>query len=231
MDEVNPLSISPQVAIKRRSRSEFRAFWVDAYHPGIKSPAEIDQLIRDVRAARANAVLVQVRRRGDAYYNRSIEPRAAELRKQPDFDPLAYLIAAAACGPASHRGARLARRHADRHGQRAAGRAGARVSQPRPCRAQRGDVAFGGRRRLACGRGHLVARSRPSGCSAAHRGRRAGSCAQLQGGRHPFRPYPLRGTGVRLQPGQPGALRRGHRRNRYPRAGGSRVAGPGAATS
>ena len=95
MDEVNSLGISPQVAIKRRSRSEFRAFWVDAYHPGIKSPAEIDQLIRDVRAARANAVLVQVRRRGDAYYNRSIEPRAAELRKQPDFDPLAYLIAAA----------------------------------------------------------------------------------------------------------------------------------------
>ena len=95
MDEVKTSGISPRVAIKRRSRSEFRAFWVDAYHAGIKSPAEIDQLIRDVRAARANAVLVQVRRRGDAYYNRSIEPRAAELRKQPDFDPLAHLIEAA----------------------------------------------------------------------------------------------------------------------------------------
>ena len=77
------------------SRSEFRAFWVDAFHAGIKSRAEVDQLIRDVRAARANAVLVQVRRRGDAYYNRSIEPRAPELRKQPDYDPLAYLIEAA----------------------------------------------------------------------------------------------------------------------------------------
>ena len=95
MDEVNPLGILQQAATKKRSRSEFRAFWVDAFHAGIKSPGEIDQLIRDVRAARANAVLVQVRRRGDAYYNRSIEPRAAELRKQPDFDPLAYLIEAA----------------------------------------------------------------------------------------------------------------------------------------
>ena len=95
MDEVNALSATRQVVTKKRSRSEFRAFWVDAFHAGIKSPAEIDQLIRDVRAARANAVLVQVRRRGDAYYNRSIEPRAPELRKQPDYDPLAYLIAAA----------------------------------------------------------------------------------------------------------------------------------------
>ena len=95
MDEVNPLPASRQVAAKQVSRSEFRAFWVDAFHAGIKSRAEVDQLIRDVRAARANAVLVQVRRRGDAYYNRSIEPRAPELQKQPAYDPLAYLIEAA----------------------------------------------------------------------------------------------------------------------------------------
>ena len=95
MDEVNLLGTSPQVVTKKRSRAEFRAFWVDAFHGGIKSRAEVDQLIRDVRAARANAVLVQVRRRGDAYFNHSIEPRAAELRKQPDYDPLAYLIEAA----------------------------------------------------------------------------------------------------------------------------------------
>ena len=95
MDEVNPLGISQQVVMKKRSRPEFRAFWVDAFHPGIKSREEIDQLIRDVWAARANAVLVQVRRRGDAYYNARIEPRAAELRKEADFDPLAYLIEAA----------------------------------------------------------------------------------------------------------------------------------------
>jgi uncharacterized lipoprotein YddW (UPF0748 family) len=92
MDDLEPLSATRQVAAKKVSRSEFRAFWVDAFHAGIKSRAEVDQLIRDVRSARANAVLVQVRRRGDAYYNCSIEPRAPELRKQPDYDPLAYLI-------------------------------------------------------------------------------------------------------------------------------------------
>ena len=89
----------PSHSRSRRSggrRSEFRAFWVDAFHAGIKSPAEIDQLIRDVRAARANAVLVQVRRRGDAYYNRSIEPRARRAAETAGLSiRLAYLIEAA----------------------------------------------------------------------------------------------------------------------------------------
>jgi uncharacterized lipoprotein YddW (UPF0748 family) len=95
MNEVDAMASPGLVATKKRSRAEYRAFWVDAFHAGIKSPAEIDQLIRDVRAARANVLLVQVRRRGDAYFNCTVEPRAAELRKQPDFDPLACLIEAA----------------------------------------------------------------------------------------------------------------------------------------
>lgn len=74
------------------NRPQFRAFWVDAFHPGIKSPQETDALIRDMAASNVNAVLVQVRRRGDAYYNKTIEPRSAELRKQPDYDPLADVI-------------------------------------------------------------------------------------------------------------------------------------------
>jgi uncharacterized lipoprotein YddW (UPF0748 family) len=73
-------------------RPQFRAFWVDAFHPGIKSPQEVDALIRDMQASNVNAVLVQLRRRGDAYYNKTIEPRSAELRKTPNYDPLAYLI-------------------------------------------------------------------------------------------------------------------------------------------
>ncbi len=74
------------------TRPELRAFWVDAFHPGIKSPQEIDQLVRDLQAAHANAVFAQVRKRGDAYFNLTIEPRAAELSRLPDFDPLADLI-------------------------------------------------------------------------------------------------------------------------------------------
>ncbi len=64
-------------------RAEFRAFWVDAFHPGIKSPAEADKLIADVQAANANAVVVQVRRRGDALYNLGFEPAPPSWRSCP----------------------------------------------------------------------------------------------------------------------------------------------------
>lgn len=84
----SPIPTAPTGA----NRPELRAFWVDAFHPGIKSPPEVDKLIQDMQAANANAVIVQVRRRADAYYNQTIEPRSDELKKLPDYDPLAYLI-------------------------------------------------------------------------------------------------------------------------------------------
>ncbi len=75
---------------------EIRGFWVDAFHDGIKTPAQISQLIADAHTANANALFVQVRRRGDSYYNRSVEPRAADGDLDPTpFDPLASLIEAA----------------------------------------------------------------------------------------------------------------------------------------
>ncbi|MCX6029928.1 MAG: family 10 glycosylhydrolase [Chloroflexi bacterium] len=85
---VPPAPLPPRDA----TRPEYRAFWVDAFHPGIKTPQEVDRLIADMQAANANAVIVQVRRRGDALYNKTFEPRGAELAKLPDYDPLAYLI-------------------------------------------------------------------------------------------------------------------------------------------
>jgi len=75
------------------NKSELRAVWVDAFNSGIKSPQEVAQLIADVRAAHANAIFVQVRKRGDAYFNLSIEPRADDLKQVPEtYDPLAYVI-------------------------------------------------------------------------------------------------------------------------------------------
>ncbi len=67
-----------------------RALWVDAFHAGIKSPAETTQLVADARRAGANALMVQVRRRGDSYYLDSLEPTAVDLA--PGYDPLADLI-------------------------------------------------------------------------------------------------------------------------------------------
>lgn len=71
---------------------EWRGFWVDAFHPGIKSRTEIEQMVSEVRAANCNAIIAQVRRRADSYYSHSLEPGAADLLSQPDFDPLATLI-------------------------------------------------------------------------------------------------------------------------------------------
>ena len=52
-------------------RPEIRAFWVDAFHDGAKTPAQVDQLIADALQSNVNTLIVQVRRRGDSYYNKT----------------------------------------------------------------------------------------------------------------------------------------------------------------
>jgi uncharacterized lipoprotein YddW (UPF0748 family) len=71
---------------------QYRAIWVDAFHDGMKSPAQVEKLVSDAHRANLNALLVQVRKAGDAYFNRSDEPRATDILGPPDFDPLAYVI-------------------------------------------------------------------------------------------------------------------------------------------
>lgn len=74
------------------NRPEVRALWVDAFRDGIKTPAQADQLIHDAVRSNINTLIVQVRRRGDAYFNHSIEPRTEDSALEPDFDALQYLI-------------------------------------------------------------------------------------------------------------------------------------------
>jgi len=71
---------------------QYRALWVDAFHDGMKSPAQVEKLVADAHRANLNALIVQVRKAGDAYFNRSDEPRAADIIGPADFDPLAYVI-------------------------------------------------------------------------------------------------------------------------------------------
>ncbi|MCX7919982.1 MAG: family 10 glycosylhydrolase [bacterium] len=74
--------------------NEFRALWVDAWHDGIKTPAQTDALINTLRSNHYNAVIVQVRLRGNAYYRNSpYEPPATDLTA--GYDGLADLIAKA----------------------------------------------------------------------------------------------------------------------------------------
>ena len=74
---------------------EYRALWVDAFHEGIHSRAEIDRLVATAQRAHLNALFVQVRKAGDAYYSKSLEPRAWDIFAPASFDPLAYLLSRA----------------------------------------------------------------------------------------------------------------------------------------
>lgn len=85
-------SLVPGKGQAEEQSEEFRAFWVDAFHDGFKTPDQVDKLVQDVQEANANAVIVQVRRRGDAYFNKALEPRTQDPALQPGFDALAYLI-------------------------------------------------------------------------------------------------------------------------------------------
>ena len=74
-------------------REETRALWV--LRTSLTTPDSIATLVRSAREHGFNTLLVQVRGRGDAYYLGGVEPRPAELLRQPDtFDPLATVIEA-----------------------------------------------------------------------------------------------------------------------------------------
>lgn len=70
---------------------EYRGIWVDSWHDGFLSKSQVTDLISDVRAANLNSVIVQIRKRGDAYYQSKFEPKATNIIDAA-FDPLAELI-------------------------------------------------------------------------------------------------------------------------------------------
>lgn len=89
----------PLPTVAAQDAPELRAVWVDAFHDGFKTPAQVDDLLTWTREANLNAIFVQVRRRGDAYYAKSIEPRTEDPALAPNFDALQYLIDRAHQGP------------------------------------------------------------------------------------------------------------------------------------
>lgn len=72
---------------------EFRGVWVDSWGTGFRTPQETAQMVDLMAGHGFSAIFVQVRSRGDAYYNSSIEPRGSKV---PDgYDPLADILARA----------------------------------------------------------------------------------------------------------------------------------------
>ncbi len=71
--------------------NEVRALWV--VRNTMASPDSVKEMVRRAKENGFTDLVVQVRGRGDAYYNSRVEPRADELAKQPEsFDPLSLTL-------------------------------------------------------------------------------------------------------------------------------------------
>jgi uncharacterized lipoprotein YddW (UPF0748 family) len=80
--------------LREEPAQQMRALWVDATNGGLHTAAEIDELLNNAGRGGINTLFVQMRRHGDALYNRSVEPRSAapELAPADQLDPLQYLL-------------------------------------------------------------------------------------------------------------------------------------------
>ncbi|MCS6831927.1 MAG: hypothetical protein NZ749_14975, partial [bacterium] len=79
------LTIFTLLTVRVHAAPELRAFWVDTWHAALRTPAEVDAMLQAARTARANALFVEVRKRGDAYYLSHYEPLASDVAS--GFDP------------------------------------------------------------------------------------------------------------------------------------------------
>lgn len=89
-----PLAVKSSLLPKATPRPETRALWV--VRTTMVSPELVRELVRRAKENGFTDLIVQVRGRGDAYYDSRIEPRAEDLANQPaNFDPLAVTISEA----------------------------------------------------------------------------------------------------------------------------------------
>ena len=74
--------------------AEMRGLWV--VRTALVSPEAVDRVVDEAADAGFNALFVQVRGRGDAFYRSAIVSRSVLLERQPrEFDPLGRLLARA----------------------------------------------------------------------------------------------------------------------------------------
>jgi uncharacterized lipoprotein YddW (UPF0748 family) len=85
------LLATPQIQPLPPAAAEMRGLWV--VRTALTSPASVDRVVDEAQRAGFNALFVQVRGRGDAFYRSALVPRSDMLAGQPTaFDPLARLI-------------------------------------------------------------------------------------------------------------------------------------------
>jgi len=84
------ICLSAAALVLPTAAAEMRGLWVDAFHPGFKTPSETTTMVEKAKESNFNALLVQVRKRGDVYYRSDIEPMAVDVAE--GYDPLADVI-------------------------------------------------------------------------------------------------------------------------------------------
>jgi uncharacterized lipoprotein YddW (UPF0748 family) len=79
--------------------SEFRSILVDSWYWGsgyaIVSPSATQDTVNRIGSWNCNVILMEVRKRCDAYYTSSIEPKGTDPSPDPGYDPLADMTAKA----------------------------------------------------------------------------------------------------------------------------------------
>jgi uncharacterized lipoprotein YddW (UPF0748 family) len=83
--------VAPAPAAPAGAPTEMRGLWV--VRTALVSPQAVDAVVDQAKQAGFNALFVQVRGRGDAFYSSRLVPRSLLLEGQPaSFDPLARLL-------------------------------------------------------------------------------------------------------------------------------------------
>lgn len=80
-----------QIQLARAQTNEFRGMWVNAWNTGLQNASQVTTLVNNLRAGKFNAVIPQVRRRGDTLYTSHYEPHATGTTPA-NFDALGDLI-------------------------------------------------------------------------------------------------------------------------------------------
>lgn len=71
---------------------QYRGFWVDTFNTALNNHNDVMTVINSTKQAQCNAIFVQMRRRADSWYLKTLEPMADRTPIAPGFDPLADLI-------------------------------------------------------------------------------------------------------------------------------------------
>jgi uncharacterized lipoprotein YddW (UPF0748 family) len=90
-DESNMKYGLPQTFMATDKPTEYRGIWADSWNEGFLTRDQTINLVKTARASNLNAIIPEVRKTGDAYYNSAYEPRATNI-PEPGYDPLKHLI-------------------------------------------------------------------------------------------------------------------------------------------